>query len=107
MTWENNKGVSCPVESALRLISGRWKVMILYYLFEGDQRFNQLNRLLTGITPRSLTTQLREMEADGLITRTVHAQIPPRVDYALTDLGRSLEPVLRAMHDWGEAHRPG
>lgn len=104
MSWEVKKGVSCPVELALEPISGRWKVMIIYHLFEGEQRFNQLNRLLVGITPRTLTSQLKELMEDGLVSRKVYDQIPPKVGYNLTELGRSLAPVLKALHDWGVEH---
>lgn len=77
--------------------------MVIYHLLEGTRRFGELSRLLEGISARTLTRQLRELEEDGLITRHVHEQIPPKVDYALTDTGRALGPVLAAMHAWGEA----
>lgn len=98
------KEVSCPVETTLALISGKWKVMIIYYLLKGVTRFNQLQRDLSGITHRTLSKQLKELEADGLIVRTDYGEIPPRVDYKLSPLGKSLEPVLAAMHKWGEKH---
>lgn len=98
------KSVSCPTETTLALISGRWKVMVIYWLMQGTRRFNQLQRDLGGITHRTLIRQLKEMEADGLIERRDFGEIPPRVEYRLTPLGRSLEPVLLAMQDWADRH---
>lgn len=92
---------SCAVEYTLKVIGGRWKVLILRELFFGVQRFNQLQRSLHGITQKMLTQQLRELEADGIIYRQVYAEVPPKVEYSLTPLGESLKPVLDAMHDWG------
>lgn len=94
------KNVGCPTEVTLDIISGRWKVMVIYWLLQGERRFNQLQRDLSGITHRTLSKQLKEMEASGLVQRIDHGEIPPRVDYRLTPLGRSLKPVLLAMHDW-------
>ncbi len=93
---------SCPVETTLKAIGGRWKVLILRELFFETCRFNQLHRSLTGITQKMLTQQLRELEADGIIHREVYKQVPPKVEYSLTDTGRSLKPVLDSMHEWGE-----
>ena len=100
---KSRKTVSCPVESTLRVIEGRWKVLVLYHLLEGIKRFNQLHRLLGGISPRTLAKQLRELERDGILRRKVFPEIPPRVEYSLTPLGKSLEPVLLAMGQWGDA----
>ncbi|MFO0936283.1 MAG: helix-turn-helix domain-containing protein [Gemmataceae bacterium] len=94
------KTVSCPVETTLDVIGGRWKVLVIYHLLAGTRRFGELSRLLGGISARTLTRQLRELEESGIIERQVHQQIPPRVDYSLTPSGRALEPVLQAMHDW-------
>ncbi|MEK1932656.1 MAG: helix-turn-helix domain-containing protein [Pararhizobium sp.] len=94
----------CPVEGVLHLIDGKWKGVILYHLLEGTMRFNALRRRLTGVTQRMLTKQLRELEADGLIERTVFPVVPPRVDYCLTPRGLSLEPVIMAMKRWGDEH---
>jgi DNA-binding HxlR family transcriptional regulator len=91
----------CPVEATLDLIDGKWKGVILYHLMDGPVRFNELGRRLGAITQRMLAKQLRELEEAGLITRTVHAQIPPRVDYALSAEGATLKPVIQALHDWG------
>ena len=98
------KQAGCPTEITLEVISGRWKVMVIYWLIRGERRFNQLQRDLAGITHRTLAKQLKEMEADGLVERQDHGENPPRVDYRLTPLGRSLEPVLMAMHDWAQKH---
>lgn len=98
----DKKDVACPVETTIAAIGGRWKVLVIHHLLEGDRRFGELQRLLKGVSARTLTRQLRELEAAGVIDRTVHQQIPPKVEYALTALGRDLEPVLRAMHAWGE-----
>ena len=96
------KSVSCPVESTLAAIGGRWKVLVIYHLLNGTQRFGELSRLLGGVSARTLTRQLRELEESGIIDRYVHQQIPPKVEYSLTSLGRKLTPVLSAMHDWAE-----
>ncbi len=98
------KHIGCPTEQTLDLISGRWKVMVIYWLLKGDRRFNQLQRELRGISHRTLTKQLRELEADGLVERQDFAKNPPHVEYRLSGLGRSLEPILLAMHEWAEAH---
>lgn len=95
------KAPFCPVESTLSLIAGKWKVMIIYYLLQDTKRFNQLQRDLNGITHRTLSKHLREMENDGLVLRNDYGEIPPRVEYSLSPLGRSLEPVLMSMHEWG------
>jgi DNA-binding HxlR family transcriptional regulator len=94
----------CPVEAVLDLIGGRWKGVVLYNLVEGPVRFNELRRRMPNATQRVLTRQLREMEVAGLISRTVTPSIPPRVDYALTDLGLSLVPVISAMREWGAVY---
>jgi DNA-binding HxlR family transcriptional regulator len=98
------KGVSCLVETTLAVIGGRWKVLILQQLLGGVKRFNELHRALSGITHKTLTHQLREMEADGLVHRKVYPQIPPKVEYSLSPLGRTMKPVLDAMHHWAELH---
>lgn len=98
----SRKAVACPVETTLEVIGGRWKVLVLHHLVGGSKRFGELTRALKGISARTLTKQLRELEADGIITRTVHQQIPPKVEYALTTGGERLKPVLLAMHAWGE-----
>ncbi len=96
------EAAGCPVAATLDLIDGKWKGVILYHLLAGPKRFNQLKRELTTVTQRMLTKQLRELEEAGLITRTVFPQVPPRVDYALTEEGRSLQGVIEALKVWGE-----
>ncbi|MGF1490264.1 MAG: winged helix-turn-helix transcriptional regulator [Prochloraceae cyanobacterium] len=96
--------LTCAVEITIKVIGGRWKVLILRELFTGIKRFGQLQRALTGITQKMLTQQLRELEADGIINRKVYAQVPPKVEYSLTAKGESLKPVLDAMHQWGLKH---
>ena len=90
----------CPVETTLSLIGGKYKALLLWHLSAGTLRFSQLQKAITA-TPRMLTLQLRELENDGLISRTVYPEVPPRVEYAMTDLGRSLMPILTAMRNWG------
>ena len=96
---------ACPVETTLKLIGDKWNVLILRDLFLGTKRFSELKRSLAGVSQKVLTAQLRDMEESGLLTRTVYAEVPPRVEYRLTDLGRSLEPILDAMRNWGEAYK--
>lgn len=95
----------CPAEITLSVISGRWKFLILWHLFQGTKRFSELMRGINGITQKMLTQQLREMERDEIITRKVYPQIPPKVEYSLTPLGHSLKSVLDAMCAWGIKHR--
>ncbi|MEM7525877.1 MAG: helix-turn-helix domain-containing protein [Pseudomonadota bacterium] len=94
----------CPLEAALEMISGKWKVLALYHLIDGPKRFNALRRLAGTVTQRTLTKQLRELEVDGLIIRTVYPVVPPKVEYALSPKAQALTPILLAMRDWGEAH---
>jgi DNA-binding HxlR family transcriptional regulator len=92
----------CPVEATLSFLDGKWKGVILFHLMDGTLRFNELRRRLPTVTQRMLTKQLRELETCGLVSRTVFAVVPPRVDYAMTPLGLTLEPVIRALATWGE-----
>ena len=96
---------ACPVETTLTLISDKWKVLILRDLMPGTKRFGELKRSIGHVTQKVLTAQLREMEATGLLTRRVFAEVPPHVEYTLTDLGYSLKPVLDVMWNWGEAYK--
>lgn len=94
----------CPAEITLRVVGGTWKVPILYHLRASTLRFSELRRVLAGVSQKVLTQQLRELEADGVVSRRVFAQVPPRVEYSLTPLGRSLEPVVLAMVQWGKSN---
>ena len=98
------KALKCPAELTLDVIEGRWKVLILYHLFQGVKRFSELRRGLPGVTQKMLTQQLRELEKDGIVHRKVYPQIPPKVEYSLTSLGESLRPVVDAMCEWGLKH---
>lgn len=96
----------CPAEAALRVLHGRWKVVVLWHLAGGTRRFSELRARMGSISPKVLTDQLRQMERDGLLARRVYAEVPPRVEYRLTPAGRSLLPIVRAMARWG-ARRAG
>lgn len=96
---------ACPVETTLTLISDKWKVLILRDLLPGTKRFGELKRSIGSVSQKVLTAQLRDMEAKGLVIRKVYAEVPPRVEYTLTDTGRSLKPVLDAMAAWGTAYK--
>ncbi|MEK4485728.1 helix-turn-helix domain-containing protein [Psychrobacillus sp. FSL H8-0484] len=95
----------CRVEDALGILVGKWKpIILLTILNEGTQRFSELKRRVPGITQKMLTNQLRELEQEDIITRKVYPQVPPKVEYSITEYGKSLEPILEAMHEWGTAH---
>lgn len=98
---ESDNRLTCAVETTLRVIGGRWKVLILRELLNGVKRFGELHRAMNGITQKMLTQQLREMEQDGIVHREVYLQVPPKVEYSLTPLGRTLKPILDSMHEWG------
>lgn len=95
----------CPVETTLLLISDKWVVLILRDLMTGTKRFNELMRSVTGVSQKVLTEKLRRMEENGLVIRTVYSEIPPKVEYSLTDLGKSLSPILDAMETWGNGYK--
>ena len=95
----------CSVESVIGVIGGRWKCVVLFHLSHGTLRFGELRRALPNVTQRMLTLTLRELEEDGLIRRTIYAEVPPRVEYDLTPWGKSLEPILLAMREWGERYK--
>lgn len=101
----NQELPACPVETTLLLISDKWKILILRDLTMGTKRFGELRKSLTGISPKVLTSNLRQMEANEIVTRTVYAEVPPKVEYELTELGHSLKPVLTAMAAWGMEYK--
>ena len=94
----------CPVEAALEQIAGKWKGLIIYHLLDGTLRFNELSRRVGSVTQRSLTKQLRELEADGIVHRMVFAVVPPKVEYSLTEKGRHLRDAIEALRLWGSRH---
>ena len=96
---------ACPVATTVALIGSKWKLLIIRNLLARPWRFNELKKALEGISQKVLTDSLRSMEADGIITRTVYPEVPPRVEYALTELGESLKPTLDSMRAWGEAYK--
>src|ERR1051325_6127306 len=95
---------SCPVEVTLAILGGRWKALILFRLLDGKKRFGELKRFIPDVTQRMLTLQLRELESDGIVDRTVYREVPPKVEYSLTEFGRSLEPILMLMCEWGKQY---
>jgi DNA-binding HxlR family transcriptional regulator len=94
----------CPVNATLNVIGGRWKILVIYHLADGIARFNELQRAVPGISKRVLAQQLRQLERDGIVARRVYDQSPPRVEYSLTDFGRTLEPVMERLCEWGETY---
>jgi DNA-binding HxlR family transcriptional regulator len=100
----SKKTVSCPAEKTLEIIGGRWKLMILRELCAGASRFGVLQRALKGVSEKVLAQHLRELEKDGMIHRTVYAEVPARVEYSLTPSGKTLKPILDLMHEWGRDH---
>lgn len=101
--YPNKEG--CPVEFILDVIGGKWKGILLYHMIDGKKRFNEFRRICPSITQRMLTLQLRELEADGIVHREVYHQVPPKVEYSLTEFGRTLEPIVLQMKEWGESNR--
>jgi DNA-binding HxlR family transcriptional regulator len=101
------RGYGCPIEALMDAVGGKWKPVILYYLLGGTRRFGELRRLVPGVSQRMLTQHLRELEADGIVHREVYKEVPPKVEYSLTELGRTLEPVLVQMNAWAEEHMVG
>ncbi len=95
---------ACPVAFTVDVIGGKWKSLILFHLMSGTKRFNELRRLIPDITQRMLTLQLRELETDGVIHREIYREVPPKVEYSLTQLGNSLAPLVNAMREWGAVH---
>jgi DNA-binding HxlR family transcriptional regulator len=101
---KNDNSLNCPVDATLRLIGGKYKSLILWQLIDTTLRHGELQRLIPQATPKMLTQQLRELEADDLIARKVYPVVPPKVEYSLTDFGKSLQPILYAMYDWGTGY---
>jgi DNA-binding HxlR family transcriptional regulator len=99
----SRKALGCPAETTLKILGGRWKLMILRELCGGASRFSELRRGLKGISEKVLTQHLRELEKDGIISRKIYPEIPPKVEYSLTPAGTSLKPIIEAMHEWGAA----
>lgn len=95
----------CPVETTLTLIGDKWKVLILRDLMTGTKRFGELKKSIGTVSQKVLTSQLRDMEANGLVIRKIYAEVPPKVEYSLTELGKSLKPILDSMWDWGENYK--
>ena len=95
----------CPVATTVQLIGSKWKLLILRNLLQRPWRFNELKKSLEGIGQKVLTDSLRSMEADGIITRTVFPEVPPRVEYALSDLGQSMRPIIKVLEDWGISYK--
>lgn len=95
----------CPVAATVDVMGGKWKPIILFHLLHGTHRFGELKRIVPGVTQKMLTQQLRELETDGMISRRVYAQTPPKVEYSLTPLGESFKPVLLSMCDWGSGYQ--
>ena len=104
-TQDKKELPACPVETTLMLIGNKWKVLILRDLMPGTKRFGELQRSVGHVSQKVLTAQLREMEAQGLVLRTVYPEVPPRMEYSLTALGRSLKPILDVMGAWGEEYK--
>ena len=98
---------ACPVATTVQLIGSKWKLLILRNLLVRPWRFNELRKDLEGISQKVLTDSLRSMEEDGIITRTVYPEVPPRVEYALSELGKSMRPIIAAMEQWGSAYKEG
>lgn len=99
------RGDGCPVEFTLHIIGGKWKGLLLYHLMDGPVRFNEFRRICPTITQRMLTLQLRELEQDGIVHREVYRQVPPKVEYSLTEFGTTLVPIIERMKEWGELYK--
>ena len=95
----------CPVATTVSLIGSKWKLLIMRNLLARPWRFNELQKSIDGISQKALTEALRSMEADGIVSRTVYPEVPPRVEYALTELGESMRPIIKSMESWGKAYK--
>lgn len=103
MVTYNNKTYECPLEMTIDLIGGKWKVLLLWHLSNGVIRFNEFNRIFPDVSAKMLTQQLRDLEKNGFVHREVYPQVPPKVEYSLTDLGRTIIPILQEMNKWGRS----
>lgn len=101
-TENSRKYLQCPLTNAMNVIGGKWKIVILGHLLKKEKRFGELNRAIQGVTQKMLTQQLRELEKDGIVHREIYKEIPPKVEYSLTDFGRSLEPIVNQLWVFGE-----
>ena len=101
-TDQSKNQYQCPVEATMDVIGGKWKIIIIHHLIPETRRFSELRRLIPQITQRMLTSQLRELEKHGVVHREIYPQVPPKVEYSLTELGKSLDSILWVMHEWGE-----
>ncbi len=101
---EYDHNLGCPLEATLGIIGGKWKSIILHHLLKETLRFGELRRTMPGITQKMLTMQLRELEKDGLISRKVYPEVPPKVEYSITKYGKTIKPVIRTLQDWGIQH---
>tara|TARA_B110001452_G_scaffold263334_1_gene264630 strand:- start:1097 stop:1441 length:345 start_codon:yes stop_codon:yes gene_type:complete len=101
-TENSKKYLQCPLTNAMNVIGGKWKIVILGHLLKKEKRFGELNRAIQGVTQKMLTQQLRELEKDGIVHREIYKEIPPKVEYSLTDFGRSLEPIVNQLWVFGE-----
>ena len=102
---EDSKVDKCPVETALDVLAGKWKILILWYLKSETKRFNELQKLLPRTTQKMLIQKLRELEEDGIIHREVYPVVPPKVEYSLTEYGKSLKPIIKQLYLWGDNHK--
>lgn len=100
-----NKIEKCPVETSVDVLSGKWKILILWYLRKETRRFNELQKMLPNTTQKMLIQKLRELEQDDIIQRTVYPVVPPKVEYSLTEYGKTLVPILKLLYGWGEKHK--
>lgn len=98
----SQKFLECPLTNSMKVLGGKWKIVIIGHLMQGEKRFGELKREIQGVTQKMLTQQLRELESDGLVHREIYKQIPPKVEYSLTDFGRSIEPILDQLWSFGE-----
>lgn len=106
-SWHIENPLNCPMVVAINVIGGKWKPVILHMLSSGSMRFGELKKNIPPVSQKMLTQQLRELEQDGIVSRTVHAEVPPRVEYALSETGMSLVPVIDALYRWGQGYSNG